>query len=193
MTHDLTVEAEDGKPFVRAEATEGQSPQTSNDLVAVELNRTIAFDAAVTLTSGPAPDLVVDRLGDVVDHVGVDYSIHSGTITVDAINNADPGTVRFVTDAGTANSFPPLLFPTDSTISGVHAHFTFVDAYASVTLQNWSSMNMTVGAIDPVLREPSAAITIDVDDVSNFRFAVSNVFDPTTIAIGNGIPPASAI
>ena len=64
--------------------------------------------------------------------------------------------------------------------------FTFVDAYASVTLQNWSSMNMTVGAIDPIVQTPSAAIKIDADDVSQFRFAVSNVFRSTTIAIGNG-------
>ena len=186
-THGLDVTATSGTPIVQANAVEGSDPQYSNDFVSVAPQREISFDGNVVLTSGPAPELVVNRFGNVVDAVGVSASTAGGVITLNPIANADPGWVRFDTNSQVLQQIPAtsLNFFVDSVITGTGAKFTFVDTFPTVSLWSYSAMSMVVNNIDPVETVPAAAIDIAVDSTSGFAFTVANSFQPTTITIGD--------
>ncbi|MEA2771483.1 MAG: mucin9, partial [Acetobacteraceae bacterium] len=184
-THGLEVDAIGGTPNVTSAAYEGGDFQDGNEVASVAPTRQIVFNGHAVLESGPAPYLVVNRFGQIVDHDGVSAVINGNGISVSNIVNTSPGWVHFVTDPGDAVVFPSPALPPNSSISGTKGSFTFVDTFQTVRLQNYSAMDMTVNNIDPVDRTPGAEIDITVDDTSGFKFTVANTFLPTAMNIGN--------
>ena len=180
-THGLEVDATGGAPTVTAIADEGKTPQPGATFEDIAPARDIAFNGAVTLTAGPAPELVVDRLGRIVDAIGASATVSGSTIVVNPILNVSPGWVHF----GGRPGFSTLGPINPSVITGSQASFTFEETARTVDIVNSSSKNLEVQAIDPIVSKPSATVSIKADETANFTFAVANSFPGTAISIAN--------
>ncbi len=184
-THGLEVDATDGKPSVFAGAIAGQDNQPGNIALLAQRQREIVFNGDAVLLAGPAPELIVNRFGQIVVKTGVNASISNGTINVGPISDHAPGWVHFVTDAQTQDT-GLIDLPEPSTISGKQGHITYENTFRTVSLANWSALNLKLGSIDPVIRTPGGdVLRIKVDDTSGFSVKLANSFVPTTMNIGN--------
>jgi hypothetical protein len=145
--------------------------------------RTIVFDADVTLLSGKA-ELVVDANGIIASATNVSVNggqtsgAVAGEISVDGIFNDSPGHALFEVNA--LDLFNP------GTIQGTQGTFTVRHTFEKVDIVNHSGQDMRINNLDPIDRDgvPFADVDINVDQ-NGLQFAIAHDFGPTDITIVN--------
>ena len=146
-------------------------------------NRSVLWDANVTITAGPTPELIVDQNGNIVlaENVSVDDNgttrtsgqIQDSTIVVNPISGLSRG--------GVLLSAPDLV--NNVTRAG---RFTFEDAASSVTIINQSPKALQVGAIDVTaqgMTQPT--VTLNSNSISIQFSIVPNAGGQTSVDIEN--------
>ena len=189
-----------GFPYLAlyVQAQDQNTHRTSND-------RTIVWDANVTISAGVDPYLLIDQNGKIVtdDNVtvsdgtlggtirGVGDTISSGTAVVHDIAPGHAGQAFFIADNTASNSSHNPPYPSGHPFP----LFKFDDAFSKVTLINQSAKDLEVHKIDVVdvadAKNLSGLIDVQIDgfgkNVTNipFDFRLSHTVDPSLVDIEN--------
>ncbi|MCI0455675.1 MAG: autotransporter-associated beta strand repeat-containing protein [Gemmataceae bacterium] len=159
-------------------------------------DRTITWNANVTVLSAPTAELVIDESGSVAFRTAnVTVTDTGSRIIVNPITNNRAGVIRFDIEAIAGED--------DGIITGSSATFTFRDTLENVRIVNRSTKELEINSIDVVNRTAVPTITIDVEVISGqttfgvlttlpFAFNVARSFAPTVIEIENASATAAS-
>jgi hypothetical protein len=146
-------------------------------------DRTVTWQANVSILSGPAPELVVDENGNIVRAVNV--SVSDG-----GVNKTSGQIVGNVVDVNPITGGPggQVLMQADDQIMGgpVTPLFDFVDNYDHVRIINLSAKDLVVSGIDVINRGSPPLVNLDTPNLdSSFGFNITHTVSPTLVDVEN--------
>jgi hypothetical protein len=159
---------------------------TDNDLKDGLEDRTIRWDANVTILSGPAPELVVDENGNIVRAVNV-------SVNDLGVNKTSGQIVGNVVNVNPITGGPggQVLMQADDRIAGGPATplFDFVDNYDHVRIINLSGKDLILNGIDVINRGVAPLVHLDTPNLdSTFDFNITHTVSPTLVDVENDDP-----
>ncbi|WP_077037069.1 calcium-binding protein, partial [Pelomonas sp. KK5] len=160
-----------------------------NDRFDHTLAQKIDFNADARLSSGPAPELLVNAAGNVVTATNVTVQNTASTVIVNDIVNTSVGTAYFRANG----AFDPAHGIVDlGSIAGTQSTFTFIHTFNRITLTNESAKDLRINNIAPVNSTAVPTVTLDVDNVTGpatdptpFEFNIRHSYGATQILINN--------
>ena len=137
--------------------------------------RNIAWNSDVFLTAGPAPRLVIDAAGHVLEATNISFIETPTEFLVNTITFNDQGTAHFFTN-DVAGGAPA------GRMAGDQSTFRFQQNF-DVTILNASAKDVEVESIDPNNRLTTPEVTIDVPNDGGFSFDVGQSYTSSLVDI----------
>ena len=135
---------------------------------------TVVWNANVVIGSGPSPELTIDANGNITRAYNVTTQTTGNTISATVVAPTG-GQVDFVGASGVSNSANPT--------------FTFITPTQNVLIQNYSTKNLQIEAIDIASQGGGTPlVNLNSNSAGNFNFNIAHAatgIKPTTIDIEN--------